>query len=75
MGEPITEASGRFGGATCKIVVSEPCRETRRRSAQNQRTPAAVGHAPPSDPQRPFGPPPQNHESRSGRGQRREGQE
>ncbi len=41
MGEPITgpascayqhsareEASGRFGGATCKDVVSEPCRET-----------------------------------------------
>gem|GEM_PF-6141183 len=47
MGEPTTgpascayqhsareEASGRFGGATCKVVVSEPCRETRDWSAQ-----------------------------------------
>ena len=31
------EASGRFGGATCKVVVSEPCRETRGRLAQNLR--------------------------------------
>ena len=35
MGEPTTEASGRFGGARRKVVVSEPCRETRGRSAQN----------------------------------------
>jgi len=38
MGETITEASDRFGGATCKVVVSEPCRETRDRSAQNHKS-------------------------------------
>ena len=55
MGEPITgpascaykhsareEASGRFGGATCKDVVSEPCRETRGRSATKPLKPAAA---------------------------------
>ena len=42
MGEPITEASGRFGGATCKVVVSEPCRETRRRLAHNFQVPPAM---------------------------------
>ena len=37
MGEPTTEASGRFGGAICKVVVSEPCQRNPRRSAQNHR--------------------------------------
>ncbi len=31
------EASGRFGDATCKVEDSEPCRETRGRSAPKPR--------------------------------------
>ncbi len=42
MGEPTTEASDRFGSATCKVVVSEPCRETRGWPAQNLGSSAAA---------------------------------
>ncbi len=42
MGEPITEASGSFGDATCKVVFSEPCRETRGRPPPNLGTPTAA---------------------------------
>jgi hypothetical protein len=30
MGEPTTEASGRFRVATCKVVFSEPCQRNPR---------------------------------------------